>query len=113
MKPTVEHVMEQTDLHVFATSDRFDALVDAMDEREEFASQMRCFVREEYGHILGEQGTVLEGPRGLERFMAKYWAGLSDEEIDEDADTEMWVVAGAASGRAADRVAGRGERKAA
>ena len=67
------------DLHVFATSD----MLDPLDEREEFASQMRCFIREEYGHILGGHVSILDGPRGLERFMAKYWAGFSDEEIDE------------------------------
>ena len=65
------------ELHVFATNE-------ALDEREEFDLQMKCFIREEYGHILGEHAAILDGPRGLERFMAKYWAGLSDGEIDSE-----------------------------
>ena len=65
------------ELHVFATNE-------ALDEREEFDLQMKCFIREEYGHVLGEHAAILDGPRGLERFMAKYWAGLSDEEIDSE-----------------------------
>ena len=104
------------ELHVFARNQEFD-------EREEFDSQMKCFIREEYGHILGGHAlrraedapvvslsngghaAVLEGARGLERFMAKYWGGLSDDEIDEDADTEMWVVARAATSGAVRRAA--------
>ena len=70
------------EVHVFATNE-------ALDEREEFDLQMKCFIREEYGHVLGEHAAILDGPRGLERFMAKYWAGLSDEEIDSEFDDEL------------------------
>lgn len=77
------------EMHVFATNE-------ALDEREEFDLQMKCFIREEYGHVLGEHAAILDGPRGLERFMAKYWAGLSDGEIDSEPYHEFDSEPGAA-----------------
>ncbi len=94
------------ELHVFATNE-------ALDEREEFDLQMKCFIREEYGHILGEHAAILDGPRGLERFMAKYWAGLSDEEIDsEPSGLDNELHAGLGAGFGAERQ-GKPMRKAA
>jgi hypothetical protein len=69
---------------------------DALSERDEFESQMKGFIREEYGHILGDRAAILDGPRGLELFMAKYWGGLSDREIDEE--MEAGPGAGTADG---------------
>ncbi len=65
----------------------------ALSGREEFDSQMKGFIREEYGHILGDGAAILDGPRGLALFMAKYWGGASDEEIEAE------LHAGAADGR--------------
>ena len=62
---------------------------DTLSDRDEFESQMKGFIREEYGHILGDRAAILDGPRGLELFMAKYWGGASDEIIDEEIDEEM------------------------
>ncbi len=66
---------------------------ESLSDRDEFESQMKGFIREEYGHILGDRAVILDGPRGLEIFMAKYWGGLSDDEIDEEM-LDTWTAEG-------------------